>query len=88
MAVAHHAHDISRLHLWQQLGARPYNFAVFVLSLTTRETPDSNARCVPRYHLGSTVSTHVKIQATLNDTEQILPLRVLVGLYAAIEPAN
>lgn len=86
--ATHHAHDISRLFLWQKLGACLYDLAVFVLGLTTRETSNGYTWRVSCDHLGSALSAHVKVETALNDAEQVLAVGVLVGLYAAVKPAN
>ena len=39
-------------------------------------------------HLCSTLSPKIEVQSTLNNTEEVLTLRVFVGFDAAIEPAH
>jgi hypothetical protein len=86
--VAYHAHDVSWLPLWQQLGARLHHTAVFVLGLAAREAANGDAWRVSCHHLGGALAAHVEVEAALDDAEEVLSLGVLVGLHAAVEPAD
>lgn len=82
------AHDIARLLLRQQPSARVDDLAVVTLCLSTREPTNGNAWCVPGDHLSGALPPQIQIQPALYDAEEVLALRVLVGLYAAVEPAH
>jgi hypothetical protein len=86
--ASYHAHDISRLLLRQQLGARLHNAAVGVLGFSAREPANGNAGGVSRHHLGGALSPQVEVEAALYDAEEVLRLGLLVRLDAAVEPAD
>jgi hypothetical protein len=86
--VAYHAHDISRLLLGQKVGARLHDAAVGVLGFPARQAANGNAGRVSSHHLGGALSPQIEIEAALYDAEEILLLGLLVGVDAAVEPAD
>lgn len=83
-----HAHNIPRLLLRQQSRHRIHNLTITIFLLSTTEPPNGDTRGVPRDHLGSAFTPEVKVEAALDDAEEVLAVGVLVGFYAAVEPAD
>ena len=63
------------------------HFTKRVFCLASTESSNGNPRCIPRRHLLSALGSHLKIEATLDDAKQVLPLWVFVSDNAAIEPS-
>lgn len=64
------------------------HFTISVLRLPTTQPTDGNARRIPLRHLLATNLSHLEIQTSLYDTEQVLPVGMLVSGDAAVQPSD
>lgn len=64
------------------------HFTISGLRLTTTQPTDSHARRIPPRHLLAANLPHLEIQTSLYDTEQVLPVRMLVSGDAAVQPSD
>lgn len=72
-------HEIPRLNV---------HSAEIRLGLAAGEPADGNPGSIPLYHLFTALPAQLEVESALDDTEQILFLRILVRDDAPIEPAH